>query len=357
MNNIGKRIAMHILTPFFGVILVIACIGILIWNEYQSVRHIRAIDEARKEFVQVGSASVDSSNEGKIVAAHGPLRVADETVSDPLFGVSVHTARLARTVEMYQWEETQTTSNNQTRYNYTLIWSEEIIDSSGFNSPSHRNPEVMPHMSADFTAREAYMGAFALSGAQMRMLTADRVFTSFDTETAAAIGYHFSGEYLQSFTGEPQTGDIRICYTYNASSSVSVLARQTGDSFTDYIASNGVRVNKAVDGVMTGEEIAQLLMDENTLQTWIARGICAAFMILGFIFIFSPIGLIARWIPFLGQIIAAGTLIASILLGLSISLVVIAVSWVLVRPLLAAGLLAAAAALIFAFIKRRKRTA
>jgi Transmembrane protein 43 len=73
-------------------------------------------------------------------------RPANEIVADPLFGVSVKARHLRRKVEMYQWKETAPG-------NYSQIWSEQLIDSSTFKTPSgHMNPPIMPFRSEDFPA-------------------------------------------------------------------------------------------------------------------------------------------------------------------------------------------------------------
>ena len=88
-----------------GFILILVGGFLLAFNEHNNVKNIADVAEARSVVVQIPSASVDSANEGKLVSTNGEMVVIDENVTDPLFNIKAHTAKLVRTVKMYQWQE------------------------------------------------------------------------------------------------------------------------------------------------------------------------------------------------------------------------------------------------------------
>ena len=103
-----------------GILFILLCTVLLAWNEYNNVKNIKAVAEARDVYVQASSESVNPDNEGRLTAISGKLTVVDETLSDSLFNVSVHTAKLTRTVEMYQWKEEESeNSRGDKTYSYS----------------------------------------------------------------------------------------------------------------------------------------------------------------------------------------------------------------------------------------------
>ena len=352
-----KKIGEAIKGVGIGILLILVCIVLLAWNEYNNVNNIKAVAEARKDFIQIVSDAVNPENEGKLTAASGKLDVTDETVSDSLFNVSVHTAKLMRTVEMYQWKEESKENNGNKTYSYKQVWSENPIDSSGFHTSGHENPGALPFTSQTFLAEEARLGAFVLSGDQKAMLPGNAAVSDFSGTSAAEKGYTAAGEYLYSgASGSPKIGDVRVSYTYNNSSEISLLARQTGDTFTGYKTKSGVTLNKVVDGIRPGEEIIDIIQSENNFLKWILRAIGILFMFIGFMLIFKPLCMAGAYIPILGSLVNTAAGFIAFVLGVSLSLIVIAVSWIFVRPLLGIGLLVAVVVLMI-MLARYKRSA
>ena len=71
---------------------------------------------------------------------------------------------------------------------------------------------------------------------------------------------------------------------------------------------------------------------------------------------FYPLAVLVAVIPFLETIVGAGLFVLSFVVSLPLTLIVIAISWLTVRPLISEGLLAAAAALV-AVIRMIRRNA
>src|SRR5690606_8641736 len=116
---------------FFGILLVIAAIILLWWNEGRAVRVAKGLSEGAGIVVSVSADSVASEHEGKLVHLSGPL-ATDETLYDEVFAVTAPKAlKLKRQVEMYQWTEQQSSKTEKklgggeetvTTYTYQKTW-------------------------------------------------------------------------------------------------------------------------------------------------------------------------------------------------------------------------------------------
>lgn len=153
-----------------GLMLIVLAAALLFWNEGRAVHRRTALNKAADVVVNVTSDAVDPANDGKLIHLSGPADTA-ETLTDPLFDVSVRALKLNRKVEMYQWQEyaerkekrnTGGSVDTTTTYSYQKGWSEQPISSADFNESGHENPS-MPYTSEKWTAEKITVGAFTLS--------------------------------------------------------------------------------------------------------------------------------------------------------------------------------------------------
>ena len=75
------------------------------------------------------------------------------------------------------------------------------------------------------------------------------------------------------------------------------------------------------------------------MTKWIFRLMGTIFIIGGFAAIISPLQRLANFIPFFGTVFGWVTGFATFILGLALSLIVIALAWLRYRPVLSIGLL------------------
>ena len=61
------RLGKSILGVLIGIVLIIAAIVLLFWNEGRAVTTARSLAEGSRAVVEVGSASVDPANDGKLI--------------------------------------------------------------------------------------------------------------------------------------------------------------------------------------------------------------------------------------------------------------------------------------------------
>lgn len=322
-----------------GIILIIVGVILLWYNEGRTIKTSRSINEAEKEMISVSSDSIDSDNEGKLIATTGKLTYSSEGVTDYDFDIYVQTAKLVRKVEMYQWEESCDEDDN---CSYKQVWKEDRIDSSKFDKETgHVNPEL-DYENRTFYAEDIKVGAFELDSFKEYLSATSRV----SIKDSNVTGFYVNNNYLVDYSGNPEVGSVRISYYLCDAKEVSVLAVQKGDSFAKYKAENGYEVYSLVNGSQTGSEMIEGLRSSNNMMKWILRLLGWLLNVIGFIALFSPLQKTIGRIPLIGSVVNGVTGLIGGLIGTAVSFVVIAVSWFAYRPLLSVCLLGGTAILL-----------
>ncbi|MBR0191170.1 MAG: hypothetical protein IJQ31_03795 [Thermoguttaceae bacterium] len=151
-----------------GLVLVVAAIALLFWNEGRTLHRYQDLAGASEACVAASADSINPDNNGKPVYMTGEMKT-EEILTDSVFpAVSVNAIKLNRTVEMYQWQEHQSTKTQKklgggeetvTTYSYSKGWFSQPINSSSFKEAGHDNP-AMDLESEDTAAATATLGAF-----------------------------------------------------------------------------------------------------------------------------------------------------------------------------------------------------
>ena len=168
---------------------------------------------------------------------------------------------------------------------------------------------------------------------------------------------HDGGVYLGSNPGSPEIGDLRIQFSVVRPDTVSVVAKQNGEKLGPYTTSVGRNLEMLSYGDVTAEAMFDQAKSENAILTWILRGVGYLLMAFGFLLILAPLSVVADVIPILGSIVGGATGLISFVLALPISLTVIAVAWLVARPVLGITLLVLAIGGLFAILRARKNQA
>ncbi|MCL1926716.1 MAG: TMEM43 family protein, partial [Syntrophorhabdaceae bacterium] len=131
----------------FGLVLIAAGTALLWWNEGNFVGTGDALRQAQSLTQELEDISnLDQSKNGRLVHAVGPVATND-TLNDPIFGVSINAIRLEREVEFYQWIEQSKSEKKKklgggeetvTTYTYAQKWTNRPVDSSAFKDPQAR---------------------------------------------------------------------------------------------------------------------------------------------------------------------------------------------------------------------------
>lgn len=344
-----------------GLVLLVAAFVLLFWNEGRAVKTARSLDEGAALVRPVDAARIDPGNQDALVHVTGQA-VTGEILEDPVFSIAIKGLRLERTVQMWQWRESKKSRTEKqtgggtktvTTYSYATTWSEPLIGSSQFKSPDgHRNPtskrfagQVLS--SKRVQAKDVRLGAFRLSGSQIGQIgggVALELDEAFMSRLAAPMdsAVPLAGwMYLNGRSGEPRVGDLRVRFQVIAPTTVSVVAMQSGESLTPYQTTAGRGIEMVETGAVPAQQMFQQARTGNTLLTWGLRlgGMLA--MLIGLALILAPLSVMADVIPAIGNVVGVGTGLVAALLATGLSVITIAVAWVVYRPLLGGGLLLA----------------
>lgn len=370
----------------FGVLIGVAAIffGTLLlwWNEEDFFKTAGAIGEAELVTQEMPDISkINSEYEGKLIYASGFADTKD-VLKDDIFGVQANAVKLERQVEYYQWQEHIHTHTNKTAgggetttttYTYSKEWTEEPIDSSSFSDflYKRKNFVLATFNDSTFIAANVKFGAYMLPdflkskyGGAIPIEMTSEIINEIDINTiekniqldekykgskntVELIHFTNKGLYIGNKVSEPQIGDVRIRFTKNPPGDISIVAQVTNNTFEEFQASNGYTFSRIEMGKLGIKNMFENAKRDNKIETWIIRAVSAGLVIYGFKMMFIPISVFFDIIPFLGSLVGIGSDIFAIFIGLSWSLIVIAISWLRLRPVISACLILTAIASVF----------
>ena len=111
------------------------------------------------------------------------------------------------------------------------------------------------------------------------------------------------------------------------------------------------------DGSVSADSMFESEHKSNKMMAWVLRLLGILLIYLGFKNIFDILVTLLKVLPFLSNIANMGVNLVCGVLAFVIGLVVIAIAWIVYRPVLGIILLAAAGALIFFLAKKNKEKA
>ncbi len=373
----GSRLGSSIKGVLFGLALFIAGFPILFWNEGNSVKTAKALDEGEGACVPVESIEkVDPEMEGQLVHMTGKATTED-VLADDQFGVSVKAIALKRKTEMYQWvEESHTTEKKKlgggvektTTYTYKQDWVDTAIDSSGFKESGHDNPGFIEFPSAEMRATNVKFGAFRLNERQIGRIGDEKPY-AFPTGFVCRIDRvqrqsttiyvpnkvtRDNVKNVRDVASQPRTGDMRVVFEVIYPHDISLVAKQKGDTFVSYIAKTKKKVDLLMDGVRDVSEMFEAARSANATFTWIIRIVGFFAMFFGLSMVLKPLSVLADVLPILGDIVEIGTGIVAGIVAFVCALVTIAIAWIFYRPVLGIVLLAIAGAGLFLLWKKKQ---
>ena len=357
-----SRIGDSIKGIIVGIVIFIIAFPVLFLNEGRAVRTYKTLKEGAGKVVTIDSATVDPANEGKLVYLTGKA-VTDETLTDGQFGVSANAIKLKRNVEIYQWKEKKSTSKKKktggstqttTTYNYTKAWSKTLVKSSSFNKPSgHVNPTSMPFSMKNQKATNVKLGGFDLSSGLIGKINAYESLPVTDSvaipaELASKLKKHNGGFYYGSNPASPAVGDMKITFQAVKPLEVSMISKQIGSTFEPYLSKTGKNLEMVKAGTHSADLMFAAAKKSNAAMTWMLRGLGLILMFVGITMVMKPLSVVADVLPFLGNLVeAASGLVAFLIAGLC-STLVIAIAWIIFRPLLGIFLLLIAGGIAYA---------
>jgi hypothetical protein len=364
-----SRIGNSIMGMIFGALLVVGSIALIFFNETRAVTTAKSLTEGAKTVISVAADNVQPANDGKLIHLTGEA-ITTETLRDPMFGLDATALRLQRKVEMYQWKEDSHTTTekklgggeeHRTEYTYTTAWADHPVQSSKFKHPEgHQNPNSLPVPKWSAVSTKATLGAFKLPQEIVEKMQGDETLPASDQALAklpadlkSRAKLNDNGVYLGADPGAPAVGDARISFAVlKQPATFSILAQQTAGTLGPYTTHAGREIERVESGSLSAAVMFQHAQSENTVLTWILRGVGFVLMWIGFACALSPLKVLADVVPFVGGIVGFGTGLLAALLGFAGSLIVIAVAWLAARPILGGALLILAVAALIHGVRK-----
>jgi hypothetical protein len=353
---------------FGGVVLLVVAFGLQFWNEGRTQRRNALLDEGRSGVQIAEAANPSAAHEGRLVHVSGEATSATPVV-DAEFGVGVPALALRRRVEMYQWHEKREQRSEKlpgggerkvTEHRYALRWNDDLVRSSRFERASeHANPDAMPYRRETWRADTVRIGAFALAPALVDDIGGwERVpveQVSLPPNLAASFRRHGDWYVTSEDPAKPAVGDVRVRFDRVPAGTLSVVARQQGDTLVPFENEEDMTLALVRRGVHAPDALFDAASTGNNRTGWILRA--AGFIVawVGFGLLLKPLALLAGAIPLVGRLAGAGSAIVSGLLAAMFSLLGIGGGWLWTRPWALAVVGIGVAALVALVVVRLQR--
>ncbi|WP_417812413.1 TMEM43 family protein [Thalassospira alkalitolerans] len=373
----GPRVKKAFKDVGLGVALIgFALMGIF-WNEGNSVKEVRALDEGAGVVVPLTDLTPSAENEGALVHINGSLAL-DRKLADTVLGIEgdAQTVRLERKVEQFAWiEETHTSTKTNaggsqdrtTNYTYRMAWTDSPESGASFYvSEGHENPPA-PIRSNTRRHKTGQIGGFMVSegvgdlgGSEQMILTqrqADVITAALNPGRAA----HLIAGVVQFSEDihDPQLGDLRISYFTSDIEEASAVGKQDQGMLVPYMAQNGTTVFLLEEGLQPADQMFETAQAVSRHKTWVFRVLLLAMMFIGFKALLSIVDVLASAVPALGWLTSKLTTLIAVTLTVLIGGGVMAIAWLLVRPLVSGAILIgvlALAAVVGAQVRRKAQT-
>lgn len=168
-----------------GGLLFLGGIPLLFWNEGRAVKTTKALEEGEAACVSLPNVdSVDPAYEGKIVHATGTAATQDVLTDDRFAAVNIKAMKLRRTVEYYQWVETEHVREDKQMggsakkvysYTYDTKWVSKPVAHEGFHEGGHVNTVAYPGvLDKELKAENVTFGSFNLTPSQINRISGEK---------------------------------------------------------------------------------------------------------------------------------------------------------------------------------------
>ncbi|XP_044266365.1 transmembrane protein 43 homolog isoform X1 [Tribolium madens] len=344
------------LTSLIGICILCLGIWLLTWNEGRAVHQAHSLDEAYNRVISLNPyENVRSELDGHLVHITGPLGI-DEPLTEPEYGISIQAVKLKRRVQMYQWVEERSPrdyvdngldQNYETSdYYYVTEWRDKVVDSSNFYiRHGHHNPTEIPLKSHTYISPFVRVGHLML-GSEIKEKFNDYVeVTSDERPERKDVKLHMGIYYHCDDVWNPEVGDIRVQFYYAgiANEIVTVIAMQKDGVLVPYTTSKGHKIALLRHGDLNINQMFNAEHYDVRLETWKIRAAGVFILYASCVCLARLIKIFFFRIPFLRNIVAGDmTSSTNFAISASVSLLVIATAWILYRPVLGVGLVAAA---------------
>ena len=335
-----------------GPLLIIGAVILIFWNESHSVRVLKSLKEGAAKVVEADE--FDSDNDGELVHVTGET-ASDQVLRDPVFGVNAMGIRLNRDVQVYAWTEKESSSSSTSAtgtkttkktYTYEKKWVSSLPKSSHFKQPDgHENPSELKYKSTSFQADKVALGDYTLDPELVGKLTNSKSVPLEEGSVKLPDGAQLSDDkiYIGADPANPAVGDLRITESVVPTGPASVIAGQgPKERLAPFETKAGENIGLIEPGTKTAAEMFANARAANRTFTWVARLGGFLLLLFGFLLFLSPLSTMSSIVPLLGGIFEAGIFLISLLAAVVVWTLLVALAWMVARPLIGGAMLAVA---------------
>ena len=224
----------------------------------------------------------------------------------------------------------------------------------------------MPYSSQFFSADPITVGSYTLCDALVNKInwfwdiraddgtfSVDNIADNGQQQNVMVYG---NGFYFGSSPSSPDVGDVRIHFKSIPEGTVSLVAAQTGNTFSPYVTKRGGLILLLRSGTRTADELFLLAERDNVVITWLVRFAGFLVMFIGLRMVSKPLEVVLDRIPLVGRcagdLMDSATGLVNCTVAAVLSMVTIAIAWLAYRPLLTFFLLAIVGGIVY-FMKRK----
>ena len=250
-----------------GMVIIFVSIGVLWVNERRYVKEAQIIISGKKICIEASPSSINPNYGNELVHLTGNAWNSEPLQDLEFDVVANNAAKLKRVIEVYQMNETSSSSTKRdsfgggqttvTEYHYNSIWSKTFIESSSFHDFTYRNSNenvIFITTNETNSAKVVKLGKFFLSPNQIEQLNRfesvaipqstlqnmPKIINSTVNTLWANKSPVIEGPYirLRQKSGVDNIGDIRISFEAVLCGPTTLVAQQSGETFVPYDIKN-----------------------------------------------------------------------------------------------------------------------
>ncbi|MFH1315174.1 MAG: TMEM43 family protein [Candidatus Uhrbacteria bacterium] len=328
----GSRIKNSFVGVLLGIALFLGSFFVLYFNE--GTTDLSSVAETA---VPIESSVVSENPElqGQLVSTAGTV-TSPQQLGDSMFFQQGDYLQVERVSEMYSWVEKKTTSKKKnlggsetqdTTYEYTKEWTDEVPSSSGFyQSGSYYNP-VKQIDSQTMTVSKASIGKYQIQPKTVTFPEAAFVPLSSNNIDLPEDMTFISDDYLYNGIdyNNPEVGDIRVSYqVVRAGQEMTLFGSLNDNLISSYTNQDGDSLYRLFYEDTAGA--IAVMHSEFTTSLWMFRLIGFLMMWFGMLFVLRPITVLLDVVPIFGSISGFAFFFFTLPIAVLLSLLTIVIS-------------------------------
>lgn len=297
----------------FGLILLIAAIGLITWNEEEPAYRYKVYQDGPGNATVLPAPQINSANDGRLVYFTGPV-ISEAILRDRQLGMEAKAIKIKRKILLYQWAESKIeepasgTDGGQVmdidgqvkmaeKYKYEKGWYETLNETLSFKKPINSitgelrvNPSHMIFQPDDVTVSEVKIGDFVVPVSAVaqfsnyeKLPVPEENIENFPEDWKTRVKIVDGEYYIGRGTLEaPQVGDYRISYEAVMPGFIAtVLGKQHVGTIEPYLSQYNGALREIKVGAHSLEEMFSNLPKADPIMEWGGRVVAIIIAFIG----------------------------------------------------------------------------